>query len=72
MENFDVNKDYKVGTKLVFNGIGLTVAHGRDCNKCFFKGKCVDQRNFFPVCCEEQRADRQMVVFVESKDVRNG
>jgi len=72
MEEFDINKEYAVGDELYFNGIELTVANGRDCNKCFFKGKCIDSKGFFPICCNEQRSDRQMVIFVKSNDVNNG
>jgi len=72
MENFDINKEYKVGTKLSFNGIGLTVVHDFNCNKCFFKSKCEEQISFFPICCEGQRKDRNDIVFVESNDINNG
>jgi len=71
MEEFNINKEYKVGANLTFNGIMLTVVNDFNCNKCFFKNECKEQRNFFPICCEGQRDDRNDIVFVESKNKSN-
>ena len=72
MENFDINKEYRVGAKLSFNGIALTVVPSINCNKCFFKGKCVDSEGYYPICCKEQRDDLKNIIFVESKNESNG
>ena len=68
----DINKEYAIGDKLVFDGSELTVASGINCNKCFFRSKCEEQRNFSPICSADQRNDRKDVLFVESKNVNNG
>ena len=72
MKEFDINKEYAIGDKLVFDGSELTVASGINCNKCFFRSKCEEQTNFSPICSADQRNDRKDVLFVESKNVNNG